>query len=219
MTHKIGWWTMVVLAIAISVYGFVLYGYMDVREAPFVQQKQAMQLSDSWYVWLVIHAMSSSMALLVGWMQFLKRWRVQRMGVHRAIGYVYVLAIATGGVSALIISPSATGGFAAAFGFGALALCWMASTGIGLYAIVAAGDRVGHGDWMLRSYALTLAAVTLRLYLGVATAAFGEESFDSYYRVIAWLCWVPNLFAAEWFIRRRRRSVGKNKRSRAAARI
>ena len=49
-------------------------------------------------------------------------------------------------------------------------------------------------------YALTLAAVTLRVYLP-ASMALGLD-FDRAYAAIAWLCWVPNLLAAQWLIGR-----------------
>lgn len=52
---------------------------------------------------------------------------------------------------------------------------------------------------MLRSYALTSAAITLRLYLGAATAA--KLPFADAYPAIAWLCWVPNLALVELALR------------------
>lgn len=48
---------------------------------------------------------------------------------------------------------------------------------------------------MVRNFALTLAAVTLRIYLPASMIA-GIE-FEVAYPYIAWLCWVPNLVAAE----------------------
>ena len=54
---------------------------------------------------------------------------------------------------------------------------------------------------MLRSYALTLAAVTLRLQIP-ASAVLGIPSPIAY-QVISWACWVPNLLVAEWWIRAR----------------
>jgi uncharacterized membrane protein YozB (DUF420 family) len=65
------------------------------------------------------------------------------------------------------------------------------------------GDRAAHRRWMYRSYALTFAGVTLRLYLPVAI--FGPYGFAAAYAVIAWLCWAPNLFVAEWLLGRRRK--------------
>jgi hypothetical protein len=48
---------------------------------------------------------------------------------------------------------------------------------------------------MVRNFALTFAAVTLRLWLpaSIAVSIPGELA----YQVIAWLCWVPNLLVAE----------------------
>ncbi|HTO03553.1 MAG TPA: DUF2306 domain-containing protein [Opitutus sp.] len=57
-----------------------------------------------------------------------------------------------------------------------------------------------HRLWMVRNFALALAAVTLRLYLP-ASAVAGVR-FEEFYPAIAWICWVPNLIVAEWFIKR-----------------
>jgi len=54
---------------------------------------------------------------------------------------------------------------------------------------------------MTRSYALTFAAVTLRIYLPLSQVA--GIPFEPAYQTIAWLCWVPNLIVAEWLILRR----------------
>jgi signal transduction histidine kinase len=48
--------------------------------------------------------------------------------------------------------------------------------------------------------ALTFAAVTLRLYL--PTAMVSESAFEPAYIAVAWLCWVPNLIAAELIFNR-----------------
>jgi hypothetical protein len=52
---------------------------------------------------------------------------------------------------------------------------------------------------MIRSAALTLAAVTLRIYLPIGSATVG---FEASYPIICWLAWVPNLMLAEWILRR-----------------
>ena len=63
---------------------------------------------------------------------------------------------------------------------------------------------VAHRKWMIRSFALTFAAVTLRLYLPIAQLLPIE--FDNAYRVISFLCWVPNLIVAEAYLRRKPRA-------------
>ena len=77
----------------------------------------------------------------------------------------------------------------------------MTSTTIALVAVKRRDFR-SHQRWMIRSLALTLAAVTLRIYL--PSALIGGISYADAYPVIAWLCWVPNLLVAQVFVRRAR---------------
>jgi hypothetical protein len=58
---------------------------------------------------------------------------------------------------------------------------------------------------MVRNFALTFAAVTLRLYLPAWMIA--GVAFDVAYPLIAWLCWVPNLAMVAWWQRLRRGRV------------
>ncbi len=64
---------------------------------------------------------------------------------------------------------------------------------------------VEHRRWMVRSVALTAAGIMLRIYLGIMLTLPIE--FDEGYRVIAFLCWVPNIVLAELYLRRRRPAV------------
>lgn len=48
---------------------------------------------------------------------------------------------------------------------------------------------------MVRNVSLTLAAVSLRIYLPLSMLA--GIPFELAYPAIAWLCWVPNLWVAE----------------------
>lgn len=55
---------------------------------------------------------------------------------------------------------------------------------------------------MLRSYALTATAITLRLMLPAA-GLLGLDFLPAY-RTIAWLSWISNLVLVETYIRRQR---------------
>jgi hypothetical protein len=55
---------------------------------------------------------------------------------------------------------------------------------------------------MIRSFALTLSAVTLRLWKLGITNTIDIKPMDAY-RIVAWLGWVPNLLIAEMYIRLR----------------
>jgi hypothetical protein len=67
------------------------------------------------------------------------------------------------------------------------------------YLAIREGDVTRHRRWMVRNFALTFAAVTLRLYLPASAGA--GLGFGPAYAAIAWLCWVPNLVVAEWIVR------------------
>ena len=110
---------------------------------------------------------------------------------------VYVVGCIIGGVAGLYLAFYSTGGLVCHYGFGMLAVCWIVTTSMA-YRHIRAGNVRIHQNWMIRSYALTLAAVTLRIYLPISQIA-GYEFVDAY-RAIAWMAWVPNLVIAEWFI-------------------
>jgi hypothetical protein len=52
---------------------------------------------------------------------------------------------------------------------------------------------------MIRSFALTAAAITLRMYLPLVFVF--HWPFSIAYSVIAWLCWIPNVVAVEMYLR------------------
>jgi hypothetical protein len=79
------------------------------------------------------------------------------------------------------------------------------ATGVVALQRILHGDVHGHRRWMTRNFALTFAAVMLRLYLPASIV--GGLRLEVVYPVVAWLCWVPNLLVAEWgLIRSARRA-------------
>ncbi len=151
--------------------------------------------------WLITHAVFSSVALLTGPWQFLPGFRARFMGWHRWTGRVYCGAVLAGWIASLPIAAHAQTGAVASAGFLCLGAAWVGSTAMAWTSI--RRRRVeAHREWMVRSYALTAAAITLRMYLPLAIVA-GVPIATSY-PIIAWICWVPNLIFAEWLVRGRR---------------
>ena len=149
---------------------------------------------------LTVHAGAASTALLVGPFQFLAGLRTRRTGVHRWTGRLYVLACLVGGVSGAVLAAGARTGLPSTIGFGTLAVVWLFSTWRA-YDLARQGRIAEHRRWMIRSFALTFAAVTLRLYLPfVFLSPLGS---DNGYRVVSFACWIPNLVVAEMLVRRR----------------
>ena len=147
--------------------------------------------------WLALHAAAAASALLVGPFQFLASIRARYPGLHSWAGRVYVAACLTGGVAGIWLAIGVSTGAVARYGFLALAIVWLVSTALALRAVLKR-DFAGHRRWMIRSFALTLAAVTLRIYL--PAALFAGIDLTAAYPAIAWLCWVTNLAAAELYL-------------------
>lgn len=154
---------------------------------------------------LSIHVAAGVVALLAGPMQLFPALRARWPQFHRGTGRLYVLACIVGAPSGLVLAIGTTTGAVAAGGFAMLALLWAIFTWMGVRAAIA-GRLADHREWMLRSYAMTAAAITLRLML--PAAGFLGIGFFAAYPVIAWLCWSTNLAIAEFHIRRTRPSQG-----------
>jgi uncharacterized membrane protein len=145
---------------------------------------------------ITTHAAAAALALLLGPFQFLDRLRAARPRLHRTLGYLYlVLGVTVGGLSGLLLARHSFGGLVSHLGFGLLAVLWLFT---GAMAVIAAKSRrfADHRTWMIRNFALTFAAVTLRLYLPLGFLS--GLRFEDFYPALAWLCWVPNLVIAEW---------------------
>jgi uncharacterized membrane protein len=153
--------------------------------------------------WIILHAGAAATALLCGPVQLLMPQQRHRPVVHRWLGRVYVAGCLVGGGSGLVLAAGVSTGTATQAGFACLAVLWITVTLRG-WCSARARRWADHERWMVRSFALTFAAVTLRLYLPIALG-FGFE-FGSAYRAIAWLCWVPNAIAAEFYLKRQRSS-------------
>jgi len=201
---KTGIAVLAVLAVAISLFVGIQYFGSDAENAGLVKLKlETMNLDSLWYAALYTHIAGSMVALALGWAQFLPKLRRSRPNAHRAMGKLYAAGVAIGGLSGAYMAFYATGGWVSSAGFLALALLWLYSMVRGVRAIVRDGNRFAHGNWMILNYALTFAAVMLRIYVPLSDVLFGEDGFVAAYRAIAWLCWVPNVFFAVWLVKRR----------------
>lgn len=146
---------------------------------------------------MVLHAGVSATALILGALQFFPRIRTRWPTWHRRAGTLYVICCIIGGSAALLLALGTSAGPIGTAGFGLLGLLWLGTTAQA-WRDARARRFVRHRRWMTRSYALTFAAVTLRLYLPVVFIAHWNP--DVGYRVISFLCWVPNLIVAELWL-------------------
>ena len=148
---------------------------------------------------LALHALGGALALLAGPLQLLQPFRERHWKFHRRMGWIYCSAVLLGSLAALRLAVHAQTGRVASAGFFSLGIAWLVSTALAVNFILR-GNATRHRRWMIRSYSLTAAAITLRIYLPLSFLL--RVNYSIAYPLIAWLCWVPNLLLAETYLRR-----------------
>jgi uncharacterized membrane protein len=165
----------------------------------FLRIKQQYIDIDHWRVAFFIHVYASLWVLLAGFTQFSKRLLKKNPTLHRTMGYIYVAdVLLITGPAGLIMGFYANGGPLSRIAFVTLAVLWIYFTAM---ALVKAKQKnfKAHRNYMIRSYALTLSALTLRAWKYAITNTMTLPPMDVY-RVVAWAGWVINLIIAEWLI-------------------
>ena len=146
-----------------------------------------------WNIGFYTHILLGGLALFIGWIQFSSTIRNKYLYLHRLTGKVYVAAVFLSSLAGIGIGIFATGGPAAALGFVCLGVTWFTTT-LMAYIYIRNMQVEQHQRMMIYSYAACFAAVTLRIWLPLLSALLGD--FIIAYRIVAWLCWIPNLFVA-----------------------
>lgn len=171
------------------------------KDIGFLRIKQQYIHIDFWRNAFFIHVYASIWVLLAGFTQFSKRLLRNRPSLHRAMGYIYVTnVLLITGPTGLIMGFYANGGIYSRIAFVALAVLWMIFTAIALIKAKQKDFRA-HRKFMIRSFALTLSALTLRAWKYAINNTVELPPMDVY-RAVAWIGWVGNLIVAEWIIRR-----------------
>jgi uncharacterized membrane protein len=166
----------------------------------FLRLKQT-AIATGWYLPAYYsHVLVAGIILTIGFFQLNTRVSLKLKKLHRTVGKCYAYGI---------LFFAAPGGFVMSFfihrgpwvltSFILQCTCWFVFTLLAVIKI-REGNTAEHRKWMWRSYALTFAAVTLRLYVFMFTASF-DLSTPNAYGIIAWASWVINLAMVEAWIR------------------
>jgi len=183
---------LVLLSLGVVAYAVGVYGLMPLGALVHPDMRATFQAHP---IGIYAHVSASVVALALGPFQFSSRLRASRIQLHRWSGRAYLgVGVLLGGLSGLYMSLHAFGGVISRLGFGCLALAWL-FTGLRAFLAIRARDVASHRLWMVRNFALTFAAVMLRLYLPASMVT--GVAFELAYPVIAWLCWLPNVVLAE----------------------
>lgn len=196
----------IVLLLAVSL-AFNALSYINFDSGyGFLRLKQQ-AIATGWYLpFYYSHVLIGGIILVIGLFQLhpLSQKKFRRM--HRALGYFYVMGIlffaAPGG---LIMSLFIGRGPLVLASFLLQSVLWFYFTAMA-FDRIRKRDVIAHRNWMWRSYALTFAAITLRVYIFFVSWSYDLHQPQAY-ATLAWLSWVPNLLVAEWFIHRATRTI------------
>lgn len=126
--------------------------------------------------------------------------------LHKVLGKVYASGVLVGVFGGFYLAFTIPGNrFAYQSGLFFLCVAWALTTGMALWSI--RNRRFDqHRDWMLRSYVVTFAFVTFRLFadwmnsLSATNPAFRDGQIEA---VMGWACWAVPLLIAEPLIQLR----------------
>jgi uncharacterized membrane protein len=145
--------------------------------------------------WLLPHAIAGACALILGPMQFSDRLRQRFIGVHRAVGRLYVTGVfiaAPLGVYIQYLNEPL--GFARSFTIETVfqAGLWMLTTGIA-FAFILQGKVQQHRQWMTRSFGT---GPLIFLEVRVIFSVFNVSDPHSI-EIVVWACTASSLFVAD----------------------
>ena len=117
------------------------------------------------------------------------------------MGRTYLLAVLAGALGGLFFAPRGDAGVFGNIGFATLGIFWLYS-GAQAYIAIRRGNVQVHRRWMLRNYALTFAAATLRFQLPLLIMS--GVGFQAANTTVAWSSWLPNWLIVEAWLRKSR---------------
>ena len=131
---------------------------------------------------LLVHGFFGIIALTLGVFQFSNRLRARYLGLHRKLGYVYILCVFVAAPMAIPLAAAiATPSLVAASAVQAAG--WMIATAIALYC-VRTGNIVQHRRWMIRGYFFAMVFTVARLIIPVPPIlAMGDTGVE----IVVWI--------------------------------
>lgn len=166
----------------------------------FLLSKQHIIYKPHYRTAFYLHIFPALLVLAAGLTQFSAGILRHTPAVHRWVGRAYAFSIVfVCGPAGFVMAWYANGGWIPKSSFLILSVLWWTCTLIAWRA-ARRGALREHRVWMMRSYALTLSAVTLRL-MQYFLAVCSTLDPDFCYQLVAWPSWIINLAIAEAVIR------------------
>lgn len=191
------WWLLGVLSVLVGWYPIV-YFIFENNFGIFNSKSTVLLTNTFWKTAFYGHIVFGGIALMIGWLQFSKTLRHNRLKLHNTIGKLYTIAVLISGVCGVYIGFFAFGGWPAKSGFITLGMIWIGTTILG-YLSIRQTNIIQHKQFFTYSYAACFAAVTLRVWLPLLILV--TDDIVGRYQLVAWVSWVPNMGVAYLLIK------------------
>ena len=192
-------WMPVVFFSGLVVYNTFPY-FSFHRDFTFLHEKGVLVDSPLWRFCFYVHIAASMVCLLSAFAQFSIRVLRKARRIHIILGQVYIYSILLFAAPAgIFMAFYAKGGIGGQLGFLVAGILWVFTTYQGLISIKSKNINA-HIAWMMRSYALTLSALTFRIYH--ILFHFTEMEYMDNYVISLWLSVFGNLLVGELFLRK-----------------
>jgi hypothetical protein len=191
------------LAAGLVAVGLVAIVFVGAVAVPYFNPA-AQQWSRYWprRWWLLLHISAGIVALLSGPVQLWLGLAARRVGLHRRLGIIYVTSVTVGALSAYYLAFHTDFGLVFGAGLTCLATAWLLTTGLAIFAIRRhLYDQ--HKEWMIRSYVVTTAFITFRLFFNIF-GYIGIGTRLEHATLMAWLSWAVPLLITEAIIQWRK---------------
>jgi uncharacterized membrane protein len=152
------------------------------------------------YKWILLaHITAGGGAIVSGILQFWEKLRNYSRKLHRLIGFIYLLAVLTSGLCAVVLAFTTAYkvNLPYAFSLQIWVSVWVNATFIAYYAAIKKKFQL-HKEWMIRSYIITVAFVVSGLLLKIPYIQ-SLGSFEDISPSLFWFGWAVPLYIYEMF--------------------
>jgi hypothetical protein len=198
---RLGWW---LIASICAVYGAWALS-TGLAEVAFLLGLGPEEKHRATPLIFTVHALAGAVALLTGPLQFHPRIRRHRR-MHRSTGLTYVGSVWLASSFAILDALAFAVSEPSKVVFTLTAGAWFAVTTVA-FLRARARDVGTHREWMIRSFALSLFAVTFSLWVPVLAGTPLPRPIA--YPLALTLSWTLTLAVAEWWIRHTRRAEAR----------
>jgi uncharacterized membrane protein len=179
---------LLILALAVGAYALGYHWIYSNSDDGFIVKFRTLNP-----VLVYAHFIGGGLALCLGAIQL---WIKRPSRLHFWLGRTYCLCVLVGAVGGGYLSFYSHLGAITGLGFFIVDVLWICTTFIALRFAMSRQFNA-HRRWILRSFALSCAAISLRVLLPLLSLFF---SFETSYALVAWLSWSINLVIVEFYL-------------------